>query len=68
MTDPITLLKMATLNGAQALGLDPAWFAFQAQGYLAGLVAVEVEAVRGDPLASALSEVAAPELLFAARQ
>ncbi len=63
--DPVTLLQMATINGASALGLDPAWFAFQAEEYLAGLVAVDVEAAEGDSLARVLSADTAPELLFA---
>ncbi|MFN0134338.1 MAG: amidohydrolase family protein [Phycisphaerales bacterium] len=41
-TDAITLLRMATTNGARALGLDPGEFRFRVPGRLAGLVAVDL--------------------------
>jgi aminodeoxyfutalosine deaminase len=63
-TDPVTLLKMATINGAKALGLDESAFAFQIGAGLAGIVAVPLEAVNGlTPLAAALSSDSEPELL-----
>ncbi|MBL0926035.1 MAG: amidohydrolase family protein [Phycisphaerales bacterium] len=46
-TDPVTLLKMATVNGARALGIDPALFCFDRRGTggsggVAGIAAVDV--------------------------
>lgn len=42
-TDPVVLLRMATLNGAAALGLDRSWFTLVAGAAPAGLVAVGVK-------------------------
>jgi cytosine/adenosine deaminase-related metal-dependent hydrolase len=38
-TDPKTLLRMGTLNGAAALGMDSALFRFQVGGTIAGIAA-----------------------------
>ena len=43
-TDPLTLLGMATINGATALRRDPASFTFKPMGTLAGLAAIPVSA------------------------
>lgn len=44
-TDPALLLRMATTNGASALGLDPSLFRLgRAGGEVAGLIAVDVRA------------------------
>lgn len=39
--DPRRLLEMMTVNGARALGFDPAWWTFRAGEALAGVAAVE---------------------------
>jgi 5-methylthioadenosine/S-adenosylhomocysteine deaminase len=53
-TDPRTLLRMATINGANALGVDPALFTLS-PGPTAGLLAIELpHATIGDPLHDAL--------------
>ena len=62
-TDPRLLLRMATVNGAVALGLDPGLFDF-ATGPLAGVVAVEVSDGPGGPLERVLSRSAPPRLLW----
>jgi len=59
-----TLLKMATLNGAGALGLDPAIFMIEPGNTLAGLVALPVDAGEGSPLERALRSGGPPTLLF----
>lgn len=41
-TDARTLLRMATLNGAEALGLDPGAFRFVRGGSPAGIAAIDV--------------------------
>jgi aminodeoxyfutalosine deaminase len=71
-TYPTTLLAMATVNGACALGLDPAWFSFNTGSHLAGLVAVETASTaddlstspNADPLAAALAANTAPQPLL----
>jgi cytosine/adenosine deaminase-related metal-dependent hydrolase len=64
-TDPVTLLRMATLNGAKALGLNEEHFSFSVGLPIAGLVAAPFSPVAGlSPLAAALSWESAPELLL----
>jgi cytosine/adenosine deaminase-related metal-dependent hydrolase len=64
-TDPVTLLRLATMNGAKALGLNENAFAFTVGSPLAGLVAVPFEPRDGvSPLAAALESDSAPELLL----
>ena len=46
-TDPLTLIRMATVNGARALGLDPALFRLT-PGPLAGLIAVPIDPDQAD--------------------
>jgi cytosine/adenosine deaminase-related metal-dependent hydrolase len=65
-TDARVLLKMATINGAAALGLDQGVFMFRSENDLAGLVAVEVDGDCGDPLGGALSSDSRPRLLLPA--
>jgi cytosine/adenosine deaminase-related metal-dependent hydrolase len=63
-TDPVTLLKMATINGARALGLDESRFAFHVGSQLAGVLAVPFTPTPGlTPLASTLRGESPPELL-----
>lgn len=49
-TDPVTLLKMGTVNAAAPLGLDPGWFVLSPKApgpsSLAGLIAVNVGSTR----------------------
>jgi cytosine/adenosine deaminase-related metal-dependent hydrolase len=63
---PATLLSMGTVNGAKAIGLDPASFLFKEGATLAGLVAIEIgSALSGErALEQALRSDAKPELLF----
>jgi cytosine/adenosine deaminase-related metal-dependent hydrolase len=56
--DPRTLLRMATIDGAAALGVDPAEVDL-APGPVAGLLAVPFDA-EGDPLRAALAGDAPP--------
>lgn len=67
--DPVTLLRMATLNGARALGLPMGPFAFTVGGPIAGVLAIEVDEPVGGgelaPLAAALASGTRPEVLFA---
>ncbi len=69
-TDPMVLLRMATLNGAKALGINEG-FVFTVGSRLAGLVAVPVALAMGHggkggqvALEAALSSLSAPELLL----
>ena len=71
-TNPITLLQMATTNGALALGLDPAAFTFTPGHALAGLLAVPLDPRaantpegRASPMNVLLEGSESPELLFA---
>jgi cytosine/adenosine deaminase-related metal-dependent hydrolase len=67
-TDPHQLVRMATLNGAAALGLDRSGFTFEPGVRLAGLIAVDIGAgVSDDPLASVLLSASAPRLLVGAQ-
>jgi aminodeoxyfutalosine deaminase len=47
-TDPLLLLRMATVNGANGLGMPEDWFRFRPGGELAGAVAVPLEPHEGD--------------------
>jgi cytosine/adenosine deaminase-related metal-dependent hydrolase len=63
-TDARTLLRMATLNGARALGWDESLFTF-APGPVAGVLVVDVgEVSRADPLATVLHSDSAPRWLL----
>lgn len=59
-TDARTLLAMATVNGADALGLDPASVTL-GTGPVLGLVAVPIAPGSGDPWADAMGGKSAPE-------
>lgn len=64
------LLAMATVHGAEALGLDGAWFRFSRRGGpMAGLVAVEVGHADGPmrPMERVLAGTARPVLLAGPR-
>jgi cytosine/adenosine deaminase-related metal-dependent hydrolase len=67
-TDPLALLRMATVNGAAALRLDPSFFGLCTGSTPLGVVAVELPNGRiesgGTPLESALRSRACPEFLF----
>lgn len=47
--DPVTLLRMATLNGAAALELDPARFRWLPGQPIAGIVAIEIRTAGNKP-------------------
>jgi aminodeoxyfutalosine deaminase len=78
-TDPLLLLRMATANGATALGLPDDWFRIRPGGELAGAVAVPIDPGATPPLrstwnappagclSSALIGEGAPGLLFIRR-
>jgi cytosine/adenosine deaminase-related metal-dependent hydrolase len=53
-TDPAALLRMATVNGAKALGVLPSLFTLQ-PGPIAGLLAIECESADNDPLIEMLA-------------
>ncbi|HYF16187.1 MAG TPA: amidohydrolase family protein [Phycisphaerales bacterium] len=62
-TSASTLLKMATVNGALALGLDPALFTLSGgPKHMAGLICVEAPG-RGGPLDRVLSGTTRPQLI-----
>jgi len=63
--DPLELLAMLTINGARALGLDEAAFAFSPGRSLAGLVAIPA---RTDTLAAVFADDSTPRLLAASKQ
>ncbi len=72
-TDARTLLRMATTESADILGMNPARFAFDQSGRaaeIAGLVSVQVRAMDGEselnPVEALLASSEPPELLFAA--
>lgn len=67
--DAVTLLRMATTDAADVLGMNPARFSFSSSGQgadLAGMVAVPVRDTKPSPIEAVLRSSAAPELLFAA--
>lgn len=53
-TDPLILLRMATVAGAMALGIPEKWFRIERGGELAGLVTVPLPA--GGPVSAHLNE------------
>ncbi len=58
--DPVELLRMATINGAQALGFDAELFTLSA-GPIVGLLAIPTDAAGDrDPLVAAMQTDAAP--------
>jgi cytosine/adenosine deaminase-related metal-dependent hydrolase len=64
-TDPITLLSMATVNGARALGLAEEEFTFKVGSPLAGMVAVPFQATAGlTAWEAVLLSDSAPELIL----
>lgn len=66
-TDPVQLLRMGTVNGAAALGLDLNRFSLRPGSNPAGLVAVATGPDGPDPsLAGMLRSSGLPELLFCA--
>lgn len=70
-TDPLTLLRMATLNAAAALALDRNAFLFKPGARVAGIVAIPVPGARSakeTPLAAALLAGSDPELLLLQRR
>jgi len=52
-TEPATLLRMGTINGARALGLNESGFVFDEGAALAGLVAVDLRQAGGAPWSAA---------------
>ncbi len=67
--DALTLLRMGTINGARALGLDELAFGFSNGSALAGVLAVEVSQHRdwscpADLAAGVLEAPGSPEVLF----
>lgn len=64
-TDPAVLLRMATINGARALGLDTALFSL-VPGPIAGLCAIDLDdrSQGPTPLAAALESTSPARLLF----
>ena len=66
-TDPLTLLAMLTTNGARALGLDDAAFAFTPGKPLAGIVSVSA-GIDTCPLTAVFADDSHPQLLTSSRQ
>lgn len=62
-TDPRTLIRMATVNGARALGLDPDLFRLT-PGPLAGLVGVPIDPDRADDSLGAVLDGSEPPVLL----
>jgi cytosine/adenosine deaminase-related metal-dependent hydrolase len=65
--DPLQLLRMATVNGAGPLGLDPASFTLRPGSTPLGILAVDVsEAANAiaNPIESALRSHSCPEFVF----
>jgi cytosine/adenosine deaminase-related metal-dependent hydrolase len=64
-TDPRMLLRMATINGGQALGCDPSLVTFEL-GPVAGVIAVDIDPHEpADPLVQALGHDRAPRWVIA---
>lgn len=63
---PRTLLKMATVNGAAAIGLDPAMFSFARPGPIAGLLAAALptNSDPSDPIGEMLVSAQSPQFLL----
>jgi cytosine/adenosine deaminase-related metal-dependent hydrolase len=71
-TDPLTLLAMATTNGANALGIDPALFLFNADTASVGAIAIPLSSDSASPINALSQTIAASEsgvcrLLWAGR-
>ena len=63
-TDPRTLLRMATIEGAAAMGFDPG-LTNLSPGPSAGLIAIRIDTSRQiDPLVQALESTTAPEWIL----
>jgi len=65
-TDPMQLLRMGTINGARALGLDERAYTFAQGSHLAGVVAVDgahADRARRNPAESVMMLATAPRLL-----
>lgn len=67
--DPLMLLRMATINGAKALGFDPAVVSLQPSKLpSAGLIAIELEgSADGDPFSRILRQRNAPHWIVAGK-
>lgn len=63
--DPLTLLQMATTNGARALGIDPDLFTLQAGQAVGGLIAIEVDSddLREGAMVAVLRATRLPEVV-----
>ncbi len=61
-TVPSTLLAMATLNGARALGFDPSLVTFE-HGPIAGMIAVPIESECNEPMRAVLESDAPLQLI-----
>ncbi len=62
--DPALLLRLGTINGARALGIDPDGFTFRAGRDLVGLVGVEVPEGQRRDLGGVMAAKTPPELLL----
>ncbi len=60
-TDPITLLQLATTNGAKALGLDEQGFTLTPGNHPLGLLAIPIEPGATDPWQGAMQSNEPPE-------
>jgi cytosine/adenosine deaminase-related metal-dependent hydrolase len=63
-TDPRLLVRMGTVNGAGALGIDPAMFRIEDGNTLAGLIAIPADPGQGHALERAMRGTERLELLF----
>ncbi len=66
-TAPITLLQMATTNGATALGLDPQRFTLAPGNHPQGLLAIPIESGATDSWQGAMQSDQLPEWVFLQR-
>lgn len=66
-TDPRLLLRMGTVNGAVALGMDTSSFKIERGNMLAGLLAIGAPPGSGDPLARVLLGSERPRLIVPAK-
>jgi cytosine/adenosine deaminase-related metal-dependent hydrolase len=65
-TEPLLLLRMATLHGAAPLGLNPALFSLRTGSRPLGILAVDINGgpESGGPLESALRSKSRPQFVF----
>jgi aminodeoxyfutalosine deaminase len=63
-TDPITLLQLATTNGARALGLDDSNFTLAPNNHPLGLLAIPIEPGQLDSWTGAMQSNEPPEWVF----